>query len=141
MTEHDDWNEALLAVLDDVFDLTEQDLLLRACWWPSSAARHHRTLPREEAARSHARTLMRDLEFAWGIFLARGMQQGLIPESDPRLLTRALLGLHNSIWHWYHPGGTLDLRRWRVFIEWFRPSRARSPDHAARMASPRSVPR
>ncbi len=31
------------------------------------------------------------------------MQRGAIPESDPRLLTRAILGLYNSIWHWYRP--------------------------------------
>ncbi len=37
------------------------------------------------------------------------MQQGLIPENDPQLLTRAVLGLYNSVWHWYRPGGTLDL--------------------------------
>jgi hypothetical protein len=52
---------------------------------------------------------MRDLEFAWGMFLARAMEQGAIPESDPKLLTRAVLGLYNSIWHWYRPGGTLSL--------------------------------
>jgi hypothetical protein len=68
-----------------------------------------RTLPREEAARASARAQTRDLEFAWGTFLARGMQQGLLPESDPRLLTRAVLGLYNSVWHWYRPGGTLTL--------------------------------
>ena len=68
-----------------------------------------RSLPREEAARASARSQTRDLEFAWGTFLARGMQQGLIPENDPRLLTRAMLGLYNSVWHWYRPGGTLQL--------------------------------
>ena len=31
-------------------------------------------------------------------------------ENDPRLLTRAVLGLYNSVWHWYRPGGTLLLR-------------------------------
>ena len=31
------------------------------------------------------------------------------PEADPRLLTRAVLGLHNSVWHWYRPGGTMPL--------------------------------
>ena len=69
-----------------------------------------RALPREEAARASARAQTRDLEFAWGTFLARGMQQGLMPENDPRLLTRAVLGLYNSVWHWYRPGGTLELR-------------------------------
>ena len=28
---------------------------------------------------------------------------GAIPKNDPRLLTRAILGLYNSIWHWYRP--------------------------------------
>ena len=27
----------------------------------------------------------------------------------PRLLTRAVLGLYNSIWHWYRPRGTMGL--------------------------------
>ena len=59
---------------------------------------------------------MRDLEFAWGTFLARGMQQGVVPESDPRLLTRAVLGLYNSVWHWYRPGETFTLAGVGEFI-------------------------
>ena len=35
--------------------------------------------------------------------------QGAIPENDPRLLTRAILGLYNSIWHWYRPNGIVAL--------------------------------
>ena len=31
--------------------------------------------------------------------------------TDPRLLTRAVLGLYNSIWHWYRPNGLLALDR------------------------------
>ena len=37
------------------------------------------------------------------------MQQGAIPERDPRMLARAILGLYNSIWHWYRPDQTLLL--------------------------------
>jgi hypothetical protein len=37
------------------------------------------------------------------------MQQGHLPESDPQLLARAVLGLYNSVWHWYRPGGPLAL--------------------------------
>ena len=59
--------------------------------------------PREEQARQAARSRMRELEFAWASFLARAMRDGAIPETDPRLLTRAVLGLYNSIWHWYRP--------------------------------------
>jgi hypothetical protein len=52
---------------------------------------------------------MRDLEFTWATFLARGMERGIVPEADPRLLTHALLGLYNSVFHWYRPRGTLSL--------------------------------
>jgi len=107
---HGDWNEALVALLVDAFDLTEQEVLRqRVMVAEFGRVGIQRTLPREEAARSSARAQTRELEFAWGTFLARGMQQGLLPESDPRLLTRAVLGLYNSVWHWYRPGGTLTL--------------------------------
>src|ERR1700730_11396812 len=64
---------------------------------------------REEEARELARARTRDLEFAWATFLVRGMEQGHIPQADARLLTRALLGLYNSVWHWYRPRGTMGL--------------------------------
>ena len=44
------------------------------------------------------------------------MQQGAIPENDPRLLTRAILGLYNSIWHWYRPNGIVALDRIAEFF-------------------------
>jgi AcrR family transcriptional regulator len=107
---HDDWNEALVTLLVDSFDLTEQQVLSQRLMVAEfGRIGVQRSLPREEAARASARAQTRDLEFAWGTFLARGMQQGLLPESDPRLLTRAVLGLYNSVWHWYRPGGTLTL--------------------------------
>jgi hypothetical protein len=110
VSAHSDWNEALVAVLADAYDLTEAEVV-RQRLLVSEIGRvgTTRSLPREEAARSAARTATRDLEYAWGTFLARGMQQGLIPEGDPRLLTRAVLGLYTSIWHWYRPGGALTL--------------------------------
>jgi AcrR family transcriptional regulator len=110
VAEHDDWNEALVTLLVDSFDITEQQVLRqRVMVAEFGRIGVQRSLPREEAARASARAQTRDLEFAWGTFLARGMQQGLLPESDPRLLTRAVLGLYNSVWHWYRPGGTLSL--------------------------------
>ena len=39
-----------------------------------------------------------------------------MPESDPRLLTRAVLGLYNSVWHWYRPGETFTLAGVGQFI-------------------------
>jgi TetR/AcrR family transcriptional regulator, cholesterol catabolism regulator len=115
--EHDDWTDALIAVLEDQFDLTDQEVLRqRVLVAEIGRLAVKRPLPREEAARASARTHVRDLEFAWGAFLARGMQQGVLPESDPRLLTRALLGFYNSVWHWYHPGGPLGLGEVRRFF-------------------------
>ena len=72
--------------------------------------------PREEEARQLARSHMRDLEFAWATFLTRGMEQGAIPQTDPRLLARAILGLYNSVWHWYRPRGNLSLTEVRDFF-------------------------
>jgi AcrR family transcriptional regulator len=110
VAEHADWNDALATLLADSFDISEQQVLRqRVMVAEFGRIGVQRSLPREEAARASARAQTRDLEFAWGTFLARGMQQGLLPESDPRLLTRAVLGLYNSVWHWYRPGGTLTL--------------------------------
>jgi AcrR family transcriptional regulator len=110
VAERDNWSDALVTLLVDSFDLTEQQVLSQRLMVAEfGRIGVQRSLPREEAARASARAQTRDLEFAWGTFLARGMQQGLIPESDPRLLTRAILGLYNSVWHWYRPGGTLTL--------------------------------
>ncbi len=108
---HDDWNEALVELLLDAFDLTEREVLRnRVLMAEQGLIGIPRSAPREEAAREIARTRTRDLEFTWGTFLARGMQQGHLPENDPRLLARTLLGLSNSVWHWYRPGGTFELR-------------------------------
>ena len=110
--EESDPLERLEAVMHDCFRLSQQDIqrnrvlvaeqgLLSA---PSDS-------PREEQARQAARARTRDLEFAWASFLSHAMQQGAIPRNDPRLLTRAILGLYNSIWHWYRPNGIVALTR------------------------------
>jgi TetR/AcrR family transcriptional regulator, cholesterol catabolism regulator len=109
--------EGLVAVIGDCFELSERDIqrnrvlvaeqgLLSA---PSAS-------PREEQARQAARARTRDLEFAWASFLSLAMQQGAIPKNDPRLLTRAILGLYNSIWHWYRPNGIVALHRIAEFF-------------------------
>jgi AcrR family transcriptional regulator len=116
VSEHDDFEEALVAVLNAAFDLTEHEVQRnRVLVAEQSLAGLHRTSPREEEARARTRSRMRDLEFAWATFLTRGMDQGVIPEADARLLTRAILGLYNSVWHWYRPGGDLSLADVRDF--------------------------
>jgi AcrR family transcriptional regulator len=104
--------DALTAILRDCFVLTEHEIQRnRVLVAEQGLLALRRESPREEHARQAVRARVRDLEFAWATFLARAMEQGAIPERDPRLLTRAILGLYNSIWHWYRPSGTLALQR------------------------------
>ena len=108
--EHDDFVGGLVAVLEGAFDLSEHEILRnRLLVSEQVLVGVHRPSAREEEARQLARSRTRDLEFAWATFLTRGMEQGAIPEADPRLLTRAILGLYNSVFHWYRPRGGLAL--------------------------------
>ncbi len=110
-TDADEPLKALAAVLQDMFDLSPQEVLRNRLLvaeqgllvGPSGS-------PREEEARQTARARLRELEFVWASFLAAAMRSGAIPETDPRLLTRAILGLYNSIWQWYRPAGTIGLQ-------------------------------
>jgi TetR/AcrR family transcriptional regulator, cholesterol catabolism regulator len=108
--EHEDYLDGLLAVIRSGYDLTEHEVLRgRLLVAEQGLVGVPRQSPREEEARQLARARMRDLEFTWATHLARGMERGIVPEADPRLLTRAVLGLYNSIFHWYRPRGTLSL--------------------------------
>jgi TetR/AcrR family transcriptional regulator, cholesterol catabolism regulator len=114
---HEDYLDALLAVLRRSYDLSEQDVMRnRVLVGEQGLTDVSRTSPREEEARTLARTRIRDVEFAWSAFLERGMKEGIVPGADPRLLTRALLGLYNSIWHWYRPRGQVSLEEVTEFF-------------------------
>jgi TetR/AcrR family transcriptional regulator, cholesterol catabolism regulator len=103
---------AFEAVMAECFDLSEHDVLRnRVLVAEQGRLSSPSSSEREEQARQAARSRMRELEFAWASFLATAMRDGAIPETDPRLLTRAVLGLYNSIWHWYRPNGIVGLAR------------------------------
>jgi AcrR family transcriptional regulator len=103
---------ALAAVMADGFDLSEQEVHRNRVLVAEQGRLAHPSAARpEEEARQAARARTRDLEFAWASFLASAMRTGAIPQSDARLLTRAVLGLYNSIWHWYRPNGIVGLTR------------------------------
>jgi TetR/AcrR family transcriptional regulator, cholesterol catabolism regulator len=104
--------DALVAIVDDTFRLSEHDVQRNRVLVAEQGLLSGRSgSPREEQARQSARARTRDLEFLWASFLARAMERGAIPRNDPRLLTRAILGLYNSIWHWYRPNGIVALDR------------------------------
>jgi AcrR family transcriptional regulator len=109
--------EALVAVIEDCFRLTERDIQRNRVLVAEQGLLSGRSgSPREEQARQDARARTRDLEFAWASFLSHAMAHGAIPKHDPRLLTRAILGLYNSIWHWYRPNGIVALTRIAEFF-------------------------
>ena len=109
-TGTDNYLEALVSVMRSNYDLTEQEVLRnRVLVAEQGLIGISRQSRREEEARELARARTRDLEFAWATFLVRGMEQGRVPQADSRLLTRAVLGLYNSVWHWYRPRGTMSL--------------------------------
>jgi AcrR family transcriptional regulator len=108
----DDLPRAMAAVMASCFELSEHQVLRnRVLVAEQGRLSSPSTSEREEQARQAARSRMRELEFAWASFLAQAMREGTIPETDPRLLTRAVLGLYNSIWHWYRPNGMISLDR------------------------------
>jgi AcrR family transcriptional regulator len=108
---------ALVAVLRDSFRLTEQDIQRnRVLVAEQGLLMNQRQSPREERARQAARARTRELERAWAAFLAGAMGQGAIPDGDARLLARSILGLYNSVWHWYRPGGTVLLPQVAAFF-------------------------
>jgi TetR/AcrR family transcriptional regulator, cholesterol catabolism regulator len=110
--EHPGQLDVLVAIVRDCFTLDEQDIQRNRVLVAEQGLLATRSdSPREEQARQAVRERIRELEFAWATFLARAMEQGVIPDDDPRLLTRAILGLYNSVWHWYRPNGPLALHR------------------------------
>ena len=116
-SERSEFGPALVHLLNGLFDLTEHDVLRnRVLVAEEGLLGVPRESPRDEEARQRARSRMRDIEFAWAAFLTRGMEQGVIPEADPRLLTHAVLGLYKSVWQWYRPGGGVSLDDVRGFF-------------------------
>jgi AcrR family transcriptional regulator len=116
-SERGEFGPALVGLLNGLFDLTEHEVLRnRVLVAEEGLIGVPRDSPRDEEARRLARSRMRDIEFVWATFLTRGMEQGAIPEADPRLLTHAVLGLYKSVWHWYRPGGGLSVDEVRDFF-------------------------
>ena len=107
----DDPLKVLAVVMEDCFDLSEREVLRnRLLVSEQGLLTGQQGSPREEEARHAARARMRELEFAWASFLSEAMRRGVIPEADPRMLTRAIVGLYASIWQWYRPNGIHTLR-------------------------------
>jgi AcrR family transcriptional regulator len=107
-----DFAVAFPALVRDSFERTEREVCrARVLVAEQGLVRHSRAAPREEDARRRAFSLVKEYEAGWREFLAAGMEAGVIPRTDPDLLTRAVIGTYNSVWHWYRPEGGLSLRQ------------------------------
>jgi AcrR family transcriptional regulator len=108
--ENADPRAALQALCSDCFELSDRDVLRnRVLVAEQVLLGGEGSTEREEQARQAGREETRALEIAWTSFLGEAMKQGAIPDREPRLLARAMLGLYNSIWQWYRPDQTLTL--------------------------------
>jgi AcrR family transcriptional regulator len=107
----EDHRGALAAVLADCFALDDAEVLRNRVLVAEQGRLSARSVgsSREEQARQAARRTARDLELAWATFLADAMRAGAIPQRDPWLLGRAIIGLYNSVWHWYRSSGLVAL--------------------------------
>jgi TetR/AcrR family transcriptional regulator, cholesterol catabolism regulator len=117
---HERWSACLVnsqqpvdAVLDAVratFDCTEADaiknrLLLNEQGKLTTIEAKGRT----REAQIEALQLARRIEKLWIDFLTRAIESGAIPRQDPGVLAHAIIGLLQSVWGWYRPGGRRKL--------------------------------
>lgn len=105
-----DAETALRAVIASAYDINESEAL------QARILLHHldmlatpRTSEREEEERIAAREMVRVVERDWTNLLGRGMDSGEFPQRDEKELGRFVLGLINSVWSWYRPGGGREL--------------------------------
>ncbi len=105
-----DAESALRAAIASAYDITESEAL------QARILLHHidmlaspRSSEREEEERVRAREMVRVVERDWSGLLAEGMEAGDFPERNEVELGRYVLGLINSVWNWYRPGGDKSL--------------------------------
>lgn len=102
--------DAFPAVVRGSFERSDREVRrARVLVAEQGLVRHQRPAPREEHARRRAFALVKEYELGWREFLAAGMAAEAIPAADPDLLARAVIGIYNSVWHWYRPDGRLGL--------------------------------
>jgi TetR/AcrR family transcriptional regulator, cholesterol catabolism regulator len=105
-----DFTVAFPAVVRASFERNDREVRrARVLVAEQGLVRHPRPAPREENARLQAYSLVKEYEAGWRDLLATGMSAGAIPAVDPDLLSRAVIGMYNSVWHWYRPEGKLPL--------------------------------
>jgi TetR/AcrR family transcriptional regulator, cholesterol catabolism regulator len=106
----DDPEAAILGAVATAFALTEHEAIQnRLLANEQGKLSTYRSTGREQAVRNEALKCARRVEKLWVEYLDRAMAAGALPRQDPRLLAHAIIGLLQSVWMWYRPGGRYSL--------------------------------
>lgn len=106
----DDPEAAILAAVAISFALTEHEAVQnRLLANEQGKLSTYRSTGREQKVRNEALRCARQVEKLWVEYLDQAMTAGAIPQQDPRLLAHAIIGLLQSVWMWYRPGGSFAL--------------------------------
>ena len=108
--EHEAPAQKMEAAIASAFDVTAREALqARILLSHQDLLVSPRPSEREEAERQRARELVREIEHEWASLLRRGMDEGVFPDRDEKVMVRLVLGLVNSVWRWYRPQGPRSL--------------------------------
>lgn len=102
--------EAVLAAVSAAFDCTAEDatknrLLLHEQGKLTTIEATGRT----KQAQIQAVQFAKRIEKLWVDYLATAIDAGRISRQDPTVLAHAIIGLLQSVWGWYRPGGRQKL--------------------------------
>lgn len=109
--DHDATDAKLRAAVVSAFDVTPREALqARILLSHQDLLVTPRPSEREEAERQRARELVREIEHEWAALLRQGMDDGVFPDRDEKVMVRLVLGTVNSVWRWYRPQGPRTLQ-------------------------------
>jgi TetR/AcrR family transcriptional regulator, cholesterol catabolism regulator len=113
---YDQWHACLTPGDDDVQAILDAVAATFRC--TDAEATKHRLLLHEQGklstlhstgrtkeAQAETLRVARRIEKMWVGFVADAMDRGSIPRQDPGVLAHAIIGLLQSVWGWYRPGG------------------------------------
>lgn len=111
--------EAMRSAVESAFNVSEAEMSqIRIVLANGDVLRNLRSSEREEGERLKCLALAQLIEMSWTELVAGCLAEVNWDDQDPQIMARAVLGLINSAWNWYRPGGRLSLEEvTRVYAE------------------------
>lgn len=102
--------EAIMSAVAATFDIDEAEAIKNRLLVYEQGKLSTRTATgRELKVRNEALKIARRTEALWIDFLSAAMERGALPRRDPVLLAHTVIGLLQSVWMWFRPGGSYSL--------------------------------